>query len=127
VKKYIDDINFFTKSQENLAIYKNNKERVYLTYLKPDVKTKIYNAVKEEHLSSTLFAYYNCDRSKKVLSDKEAATMRAMKIDNNNFDFTDENLAFNPFKGKNDKDVNKDFDSVNIILLLRLKVFINNS
>lgn len=115
MKKYIDDINFITKSQENLAIYKNNKERVYLTYIKPDVKTKMYNAVKDEHLSPTLFAYYNCDRSRKVLSDKEAATMRAMKIDNN-LDFTDDNIAFNPFKGKKDKEANKDLDAVNCLI-----------
>jgi len=86
-----------------------------LTYLKPDVKTKTYNTVKDDNLSPTLFAYYNCDKNRQILSDNEAATMRAMKIDNN-LDLVEDNIAFNPIKGKKERETNKDFDLVKIIL-----------
>lgn len=108
----MDDIKLLTKSPENLTVFKNNKEKVYLTYIKPDVKTKTYNTVKDDNLSPTLYAYYNCEKNRQILSDKDAATMRVMRIDNN-IDLTDENIGFNPpIKGKKEREGAKDNDNV---------------
>jgi len=76
------------------------------------VKTKIYNAVKDDNLSPTLFAYYNCDKSRQILSDREAAAIKSMKFDNDFENLVEDNFLFNPNKNKKEKEANKDFDIV---------------
>ncbi len=82
-----------------------------MSHLKPDVKTKTYNTVKDDNLSPTLYAYYNCDKNRKILSDKESATMRAMKIENN-LDLVEDCISFNPIRGKKEREINKEVDNV---------------
>ena len=40
-------------------------------------------------MTPTIYAYYFCDKSKQILSDKEAAAMRALSLDNN-FEMNDD-------------------------------------
>jgi hypothetical protein len=40
-------------------------------------------------MTPTIYAYYFCDKSKQILSDKEAAGMKALTLDNN-FEMNDD-------------------------------------
>jgi hypothetical protein len=47
-------------------------------------QTKTYNTVRNDNLSPTMHAFYFCNKSRVILSDKEAAALSSMNIDNNN-------------------------------------------
>lgn len=113
-----------SKSPDNAIIFKNNKDKIFMSYIKHDIKTKTYNTVKDDNLTPTLYAFYNCDKSRQVLSDKEAAVVKGMRIENK-IEMNEDNICFN-FKNKNqkaEKDNYKDIDMVIfIIIFIRLAI-----
>ncbi len=123
VKRYLEEIKFIMKNSDNVNIFKNNKEKNFSNYLKPDVKTKIYNTVKDDNLSLTLSAYYNCEKNRNIFSDIEAAALKAYKPEVLNNDYIEEtniNIRYTEKKVKEkekekEKDVNKEFDNVKFI------------
>ena len=117
------------KSPDNIAIFKNNKEKNFLNFLKPDVKTKVYNTVKDDNLSLTLSAYYHCEKNRNIYSDIEAAALKAYKPEEFNNDYFDENNNNNIRNGEKkikekEKDANKDFDIVRITIMFNFILFI---
>ena len=89
LKKLIEDIKSLTElsnSSTNSTIesIKQIKEKQTCTsFFKYDNKTRCYNTVVNDNLSPTMYAYYFCDKSRQVLSDKEAFAMKAIHIENN--------------------------------------------
>jgi hypothetical protein len=59
-----------------------------------------------------MYAFYFCEKQRQVLSDKEAATLKAMSLENN-FEIIDEECNLR-FKG------GKEFDQVKINKLIKL-------
>lgn len=87
LKKYLEDIKFL--NNDNSEIYKQNREKTFYSYLKLDNKTRGFNTVINDNLTPTMHAYYFCDKSRQILTDKEAAAIKAINIDNN-FDMDDD-------------------------------------
>jgi hypothetical protein len=95
IKKYIEEIKFLSSISENnlnLDIYKQNKEKYFYSNVKLDNKTRYYNTAFNDNLTPTMSAYYFCDKSRQILSDKEAAAMKAMNLDNNFDILGDDNM-----------------------------------
>lgn len=104
MKKYLDDLKFL--QSDNIEIYRQNKEKTLYSNLKLDNKTRYSNPVLNDNLTPTIHAFYFCDKSRQVLSDKEAAALKVMNLENN-FEMMDEECMPGKYK-------NKDFDQVRI-------------
>jgi hypothetical protein len=115
------------KCPDNFAIFKNNKEKIFSNFLKPDVKTKVYNTVKDDNLSLTLSAYYNCEKNINIYSDIEAAALKAYKPEVFNNEHIEENNNINRNCEKKlkerEKEINKDFENVKLNAILCLIFF----
>jgi hypothetical protein len=72
-----------TQVREDFDSHKQTKEKQHQGIFKPGGPTKSYNTVKNDNLSPTMYAYYFCNKSRAVLSDKEAAAISSMNLDNN--------------------------------------------
>ena len=101
VKKLMDELKFIRGN--NVEIYRQNKEKMLYSNIKLDNKTRYLNTVSNDNLSPTMYAYYFCQKNRQILSDKEAAALKAMNIENN-FEVMkeDNNLKFG--RGANDFD-----------------------
>lgn len=61
------------------------QERKFFSHFKldNDNRNRIFYTVSPDTLSPTMYAFYLCDKSNQNISDKEAAAMKAMRIDSN--------------------------------------------
>ena len=71
----------FLKSEETLQKYKEEKNKKFSEYLKLNGKTTVYLTAEKDELSPTMHAFYFCDKSKQILSDKDAAEFKNMNFD----------------------------------------------
>jgi len=110
IKKYSDELKSITV--ETSQSYQQNKEKQFYSYLKLDNRTKYFNTALNDDMTQTMYAYYFCDKSRQILSDKEAAAIKAITIDNN-YDPIDDNLGVS---GKYFR--NNDDDQVYLYLIL---------
>jgi hypothetical protein len=81
LRTYIDEISFL--NNDNYEIYQQNKNKIFSSYIKVDNKTRYSNTVISDSLSPTMEAFYFCDKSKQILSDKEAAAIKVMNMESN--------------------------------------------
>ena len=56
------------------------KIKKFSDVVKLNGKTTIYNTAEKDDLSQTMHAFYFCDKSKQILSDKQAAEYKAMNF-----------------------------------------------
>lgn len=103
VKKYIDEIKII--SSDNANSHTQNREKQFYSYLKLDNRTRYFNTALNDNMTQTMYAFYFCDKSRQVLSDKEASAMKAHSIDNN-YEMNDDNIGVNSkyFRNNNDDD-----------------------
>ena len=71
----------FLKSEETLQKYKEEKNKKFSEYVKLNGKTAVYLTAEKDELSPTMHAFYFCDKSKQILSDKDAAEFKNMNFD----------------------------------------------
>ena len=71
----------FLKSEETLQKYKEEKNKKFSEYVKLNGKTTVYLTAEKDELSPTMHAFYFCDKSKQILSDKDAAEFKNMNYD----------------------------------------------
>ena len=71
----------FLKSEETLQKYKEEKNKKFSEYVKLNGKTTVYLTAEKDELSPTMHAFYFCDKSKQILSDKDAAEFKNMNFD----------------------------------------------
>ena len=71
----------FLKSEETLQKYKEEKNKKFSEYIKLNGKTTVYLTAEKDELSPTMHAFYFCDKSKQILSDKDAAEFKNMNFD----------------------------------------------
>ena len=71
----------FLKSEETLQKYKEEKNKKFSEYVKLNAKTTVYLTAEKDELSPTMHAFYFCDKSKQILSDKDAAEFKNMNFD----------------------------------------------
>ncbi len=90
---------------DNVEVYRQNREKTLYSNMKLDNKTRYLNLVTNDNLSPTMYAYYFCEKPRQILSDKEAAAMKAMNIENN-FEFIEEENSLKFGRAT------KDFDQV---------------
>ena len=76
----IEDLKFL-KSEETLQKYKEEKNKKFSEYVKLNGKTTVYLTAEKDELSPTMHAFYFCDKSKQILSDKDAAEFKNMNFD----------------------------------------------
>ena len=76
----IEDLKFL-KSEETLQKYKEEKSKKFSEYVKLNGKTTVYLTAEKDELSPTMHAFYFCDKSKQILSDKDAAEFKNMNFD----------------------------------------------
>ena len=76
----IEDLKFL-KSEETLQKYKEEKNKKFSEYIKLNGKTTVYLTAEKDELSPTMHAFYFCDKSKQILSDKDAAEFKNMNFD----------------------------------------------
>ncbi len=90
VKKYSDEIKSITRETSHSHL--QNKEKQFYSYLKLDNRTRYFNTAFNDNMTQTIYAYYFCDKSRQILSDKEAAAIKAITIENN-YDPIEDNLG----------------------------------
>ena len=76
----IEDLKFL-KSEETLQKYKEEKSKKFSECVKLNGKTTMYLTAEKDELSPTMHAFYFCDKSKQILSDKDAAEFKNMTFD----------------------------------------------
>ena len=76
----IEDLKFL-KSEETLQKHKEEKSKKFSEYVKLNGKTTVYLTAEKDELSPTMHAFYFCDKSKQILSDKDAAEFKNMNFD----------------------------------------------
>lgn len=76
----IEDLKFL-KSEETLQKYKEEKNKKFSECVKLNGKTTVYLTAEKDELSPTMHAFYFCDKSKQILSDKDAAEFKNMNFD----------------------------------------------
>ena len=59
-----------------------------------DNRTRYYNTVSKDNLSATMYAYYFCDKTRQVLSDKHAASLKQMNLESNLEMLDEDNMRF---------------------------------
>ena len=105
VKKYIDEIKFL---KDNVEIYQQNKEKTFYSYLRLNKPTVNVIATKKDKISPTLWAYKNRVLTTRVVSDKEAAAMRALNVEKYDI-FEEEKNSPTKCRG------NRDYDQVSFL------------
>lgn len=86
IEKYLKDLNFLRINSSNLNTYVDNRKKSFSLNFKSENQTKYINTISKENLSPTMYAYYFCEKSNRVLSDNKASTLRMY-----DFDLGDEN------------------------------------
>lgn len=82
IKYYIEEVKLALNSPEDAILkYKNQLETNYFANVKLDNKTRYYNTAVNDDLSPTMYAFYFCDKTNPVLSDRVAAEMEAMQVE----------------------------------------------
>lgn len=66
---------------ENVQKLSEDKNKKFSEVVKLNGKTTIYHTAEKDELSQTMHAFYFCDKSKQIFSDKQAAEYRAMHFD----------------------------------------------
>ena len=80
-----DAISDEIKSLENKEInqkYSEPKNKKFSEIINLNGKTTIYHTAEKDELSETMHAFYFCNKSKQIFSDKQAAEYRAMHLSN---------------------------------------------
>ena len=96
-KDYLIEILHSFNSEESSRKISEEKSKNFYDCVKKNGKTIIYATAEEDELSPTMNAFYFCDKSKQILSDKDSAEFKK------NF----ESAYPNPFM----KDINEDNNS----------------
>ena len=76
----IEDLKFL-KQEESLQKYKEERSKKFSECVKLNGKTTMYSTAEKDELSPTMHAFYFCDKSKQILSDKDAAEFKNMTFD----------------------------------------------
>jgi len=71
-------------------------------------------------MTPSIYAFYFCDKSKQILSDKEAAAIKALTIDNN-FEMNDDMVVTGKYYRNNKDDDQVKFTILKIIVLQCVK------
>lgn len=66
---------------ENLQKLREEKSKRFYEIFKINGKTTIYHTAEKDDLSQTMHAFYFCDKSKQILSDKQIAEYKALHFD----------------------------------------------
>ena len=66
---------------ENLTKLSEEKSKKFSDIFKINGKTTIYHTAEKDDLSQTMHAFYFCDKSKQILSDKQTAEYKALHFD----------------------------------------------
>ena len=66
---------------ENLPKLSEEKSKKFSDSFKINGKTTIYHTAEKDDLSQTMHAFYFCDKSKQILSDKQTAEYKALHFD----------------------------------------------
>ena len=69
------------KSEESLNKLKEEKNKKFSENVKSNGKTTLFHTAEKDELSPTMHAFYFCDKSKQILSDKDAAEFKNMTFD----------------------------------------------
>ena len=69
------------KSEENIKKINEEKSKKFSEVVKINGETTMYHTAEKDELSQTMNAFYFCDKSKQVYSDKEAAEFKNMAFD----------------------------------------------
>jgi len=68
-------------SEESTQKSKEEKNKKFSECVKTNGKTTMYSTAEKDELSPTMHAFYFCDKSKQILSDKDAAEFKNMTLD----------------------------------------------
>lgn len=69
------------ENKESLQKLKEEKSKKFSDIVKLNGKTTIYHTAEKDELSQTMHAFYFCDKSKQIFSDKQTAEYKAMHFD----------------------------------------------
>lgn len=69
------------QNKENFQKLNEEKNKKFSDLVKLNGKTIVYHTAEKDELSETMHAFYFCDKSKQIFSDKQAAEYRAMHLD----------------------------------------------
>ena len=69
------------QNEESLQKLLEEQSKKFSDVMKLNGKTTIYNTAEKDDLSQTMHAFYFCDKSKQILSDKQAAEYKAIHFD----------------------------------------------
>ena len=116
------------KSEESLNKLKEEKNKKFSENVKSNGKTTLFHTAEKDELSPTMHAFYFCDKSKQILSDKDAAEFKNMnKCEVHVIDFVQSTIDQEDIYYANDdftpsiKDIlefNKDRDNKHIFIIL---------
>ena len=68
------------QNKENFQKLNEEKNKKFSDLVKLNGKTIVYHTAEKDELSETMHAFYFCDKSKQIFSDKQAAEYRAMPL-----------------------------------------------
>ena len=80
-RDYLIEILHSFNSEESSKKISEEKSKNFYDCVKKNGKTIIYATAEEDELSPTMHAFYFCDKSKQILSDKDAAEFKNMNFD----------------------------------------------
>ena len=69
------------QNDESLQKMEEEKSKKFCEIVKLNGKTTIYHTAENDELSQTMHAFYFCDKTKQVFSDKQEAEYKAMHLD----------------------------------------------
>ena len=69
------------QNKETFQKLSEDKNRKFSDVVKLNGKTTIYHTAEKDELSQTMHAFYFCDKSKQIFSDKQTAEYKAMHFD----------------------------------------------
>ena len=81
IKDKISDEIKRIQNKENIPQLLEDKYKKFSDIVKLNGKTTIYHTAEKDELSQTMHAFYFCDKSKQIFSDKQAAEYKAMHFD----------------------------------------------
>ena len=69
------------KNEESFKKISEEKSKKFSEVVKTNGKTTVYHTAEKDELSPTMHAYYFCDKSKLIYSDKQEAEIKIMALD----------------------------------------------
>jgi hypothetical protein len=69
------------ENKESLKKLEEEKSKKFSDIVKLNGKTTVYHTAEKDELSQTMHAFYFCDKSKQIFSDKQTAEYKAMHFD----------------------------------------------